>query len=192
MSFKVAVVLEDPRNDRYIAEPIVQKVCDLIGRPRARVKTVTDPKARGVSTLRSSICDFLERWSGPSDAVVVIVDADGADGIDGHGDRLAQFRNAVEQCNVDGCFVVVAAIQELEVWALWGASRELDASWEEVRAEVDPKERFFEPLLTAEDAALADGGRRRLVDASLAKGWASLEGACPELVTLREGLAGCL
>src|SRR5690242_3465599 len=101
MSFKVVIVLEDPRNDRYIAEPVVAKACELIGRPRARIKTVTDPKARGVSDLRGRLCEFLERWGGPSDAVVVIVDADGADGVDGHADRLLSFQNAVRDCGTN-------------------------------------------------------------------------------------------
>jgi hypothetical protein len=82
--------------------------------------------------------------------------------------------------------VVLVAIQEAEVWALWGVRAELGVSWPEVRAECNPKERFFEAYL---DGSLTpDGGRRDLMEKALASGWDSLKLGCPELQQLEDEL----
>jgi hypothetical protein len=192
MSFKVAIVCEDPTYDRYIAEPVVIRACAEIGRPRAQVKTVTWPRVGGVSQLKDAVCEFLEKWGPISNAVVILVDADGEDGEGGRPDRGLQFRHAVARCPTDYCHVVVVALQELEVWALWGIYQQLAHDWSEIREERDPKERFFQPQQTDVDQKTADGGRTRMIEAALAKGWPSITIACPELNTLALGLGACL
>ena len=81
--------------------------------------------------------------------------------------------------------LVVAARQELEVWALWGSRSKLGAPWNEVLDECHPKERFFEPLITAEDNKFPGRGRERLITVSLQQGWRSLCAGCPELAQLQ-------
>ena len=82
--------------------------------------------------------------------------------------------------------LVLVAIQEAEVWALWGVRTGLDATWEEVRSECDPKERFFERYL--DQSLTPDGGRRELMQRALQNGWASLKTGCPELQMLEDEL----
>lgn len=183
---------EDPTYDRYIIEPVVAKVAELLGRPRVQVKTVDFPRVYGVTQLKASVCAFVRKWGPISSAVLFVVDADGEDGAGGRPSRAAQFENAIADCASPHCYVVVVAVQELEVWALWGCYQTMDVTWAEIRAETHPKERFFEHQLIDTDLKSADRGRRRLIEASLAKGWASFEGACPELGGLRDGLCACL
>lgn len=58
---------------------------------------------------------------------------------------------------------------------------ELSESWVDVRAERDPKQRFFDPLLQPSDSLVLGRGRQRLIERSLASGWSSLRDGCPEL-----------
>jgi hypothetical protein len=193
VSFKVAIVCEDPTYDRYIAEPVIAKACEEIGRPRAQLRTVEWPRVYGVSQLKDAVCDYLHKWGPISDAVVFVVDADGEDGTDGRPDRARQFASAITACGEAlPCHVLTVALQELEVWALWGCYQQLGVSWDVVRSEPHPKERFFDPQVTKAELRTADRGRTRMIEASLSKGWHSLVVACPEIGALTAGLRQCL
>jgi hypothetical protein len=127
---------------------------------------------------------FLDR--AVSDFVVYIVDTDKEDGRSGRRDRLASFRNLLSGQPREGQAIIVAARQEIEVWALWGSRSELGVPWSEVVEERDPKERFFDPLITEADLRLPGQGRERLIARSLSAGWRSLASRCPEIAQLRE------
>lgn len=112
-----------------------------------------------------------------------MADLDGQDGRAGAGDRRAAFadRLAALPADVRAKTLVILAVQELEVWALWGSRAQIPDPWSLVRAERDPKERYFEPLLTDGDRMSLGRGRIRLVRLNLASGWQSLRDGCPEL-----------
>lgn len=181
MAFKVAVVCEDPTHDQYIVVPVIKEALRALGKARAIVRVVLDPTTRGFDDLAAKACEILERYGAISSLVVFVVDTDCEDGTPGRGDRRARAVTAVEQCQHANKALVLAAKQEVEVWALWGVRSDLGVSWSDVLAECDPKERFFEPLLTRQDRLRPDGGRKRLVDQSLSAGWQSLRGGCREL-----------
>jgi len=188
VSVKISVLCEDHTNDRYLIEPVIRAALSALGKPRATVDVKALPKAeRGVDQLLARICTHLARWGGPSSAVVYVADADCNDGVDGRGDRRAGMLDRVAACeNHRDKAVVVVAIQEAEVWALWGVRAELGVPWPDVRAECDPKERFFEAYL---DGSLTpDGGRRKLMERALSAGWDSLKSGCPELQQLEDEL----
>lgn len=182
MSYKVAVVCEDHTLDQYIAKPIIHETLRRAGRPHARVDVVRNPRLRGYDSLRVQLCDIVLRYGAIADAVVVIVDLDCTVGPTDRGEVI---RRLASTCSEFGTKVlVVGAVQEIEVWALWGARTRLRASWEEVRSDCNPKERFFQPLQTAIDKKRPDKGRTRLMAASLDQGWESLTAGCPELAQL--------
>jgi hypothetical protein len=181
MSFKVAVVCEDPTLDQYIVRPIVQSVLAHLGKPRARVLVVTDPHLRGIDDVKTKACAILAKYA-IANAVLYLVDCDCEDGRQGTGDRQATLSTRLAQCPVGGHnAIAVCAIHEVEVWALWGIRDELGTPWTQVRESCHPKEQFFAPLLSTSDAMLPDRGRTRLIKLSLAGGWASLRQGCPEL-----------
>ena len=186
---KVAFVCEDPTNDQYIVRPVLQALLADLGRPRARVFPVTNPRTTGFDSLLAHACEILDRYSQQAAAVIFVIDLDCDDGSPGRRNKPQRLRNALSQCAGTLNTVSVAAVQEVEVWALWGVRNELADSWTEVRAQCDPKDIYFEGQITKADGLTPDGGRRRLVESALASGWRSIAGACPELADLREELA---
>jgi hypothetical protein len=186
---KIAVACEDPTNDQFIIRPVLERLCAHLGRPRAKIFTITNPHTRGFNDLRDQACGIMSRYGALAAAVVFVIDVDCDDGRTGRINKPLRFRNTVSHCSYAEKALIVAAVQELEVWALWGVRGDLGAVWDIVRDNCDPKETFFEPQLTREDKRSADGGRGRLVGASLQAGWPSLAGGCPELAQLADELA---
>lgn len=184
MSFRVAVVCEDHTLDQYVVRPVFTAMLADLGRPRAVVRVVTDPKLGGISDLRRELPSIVRRYSVISDLVVIALDADGEDGSEGRNDRKASFETLVPTGTEGEKAEVVVAVQELEVWALWGVRSEILDAWAEVRGEVHPKEVYFDQFVTDADRRSPGRGRARLIDLSLASGWRSLATGCPELGVL--------
>lgn len=166
---------------------MVGAILASLGKPRARIQIVSNPRITGFSSLLANLCDVVQRYAPQVDAIVVAFDTDGEDGEDGRPNKAARVRNALSRCPSPKV-AIVGAIQELEVWALWGSRAQIDSSWGTVRAERDPKERYFDRLLTRADALLADGGRTRLVSLSLRPSFESLATGCSEVGDLRDDI----
>jgi hypothetical protein len=187
MSLKVAVVYEDHTNDQYIVEPVLSSLFTFLGKPRARLQSVTNPRLQGLASLLEQLCSVIGRYAAAGDMVIVVVDGDCQDG------RHQQLVRRVTNCP-DGSdkAVVVVAVQEVEVWALWAQRNRLGVDWNTVRSECHPKERFFSRLLTEDDSRVAGGGRLRLINASLERGWSSIKAGCPELEMLENEVRALL
>jgi hypothetical protein len=193
MSLKVAVVCEDHTNDQYIVGPALSALLSHLGRPKARLQIVTNPRLQGLSSLIKDLCSIIARYSAAADIVIVVVDGDCKDGRRGTENRHQRLTDLVANCLTGSDkTAVVIAIQEVEVWALWGQRDKLGVDWTTVRAECDPKERFFNDLLTKDDLKAAGGGRLRLMKASLERGWPSLRAGCSELQALEDEIVRLL
>jgi hypothetical protein len=192
MSVKIAIACENPRYDQYIIRPVLEAVLRFLGKPRARVTVITDPAATSYENLLAQACDILKRYAPVADAVIFIADTDCEDGSAGRRNKALRLRNAVAACDDPSKAITLTALQEVEVWALWGVRDGIDASWAAIRAECNPKEVYFEPLLTQDDQQQPDGGRARLMAQSLSSGWTSLRTGCQELQELEDGLRALL
>jgi hypothetical protein len=186
---KIACAFEDPVNDRYLAIPAIKLVCTRLGKPNVQVFSVTNPRTSGFDHLRQVAPDILKRYGREARAVVFVIDTDCEDGLAGRPNRAARLRSAIRGAAHRDRAVVVSAIQELEVWGLWGVRGQINAPWSDVRSHCDPKEAFFDPLITGQDRLRPDGGRSRLIKASVDTGWASLSSGCGELGDLQLALA---
>lgn len=183
VSLRVAVACEDHTLDQFVLKPVIERALTHLGKPHARVQMVTNPRLGGLGDLRRELCGIIDRWLGMSDVIVVALDADCDDA------RRQSFSDLLDECEASTEHVIlVVAIQELEVWLLWGQRSSIDASWTEIREECHPKERFLAPLLTPADLAMPDRGRKRLIADSLAAGWQSICAGCQELADLTDGL----
>ncbi len=186
MSSRVFVVCEDHTLDQYVAVPVVKALMSAVGRPKADVRVVSNPRLGGWTQLKSSACSVLQRYGAIGDLVVFVADADCEDGSQGRADRKTIFDNVISKCTYHReKAVVVVARQELEVWALWGHRGSLQESWGAVVAECHPKERFFDALVTDADLRRPGRGRLRITNETLSAGYTSLEQGCPELAALR-------
>jgi hypothetical protein len=78
----------------------------------------------------------------------------------------------------------ILAIEEVEVWML--ALHREAFSWNEVRAEPHPKERFALPFLAERAPKLAPGAGRVWAMRELGSHWRGLLQCCPELKELQQ------
>jgi len=191
MSFKVAVVCEDHTLDQYVVVPIIRAVLSAAGKPQAVVRVVTSPQLRGISNVETEFEAIATRYAAINDLVIFALDRDALDGQDGRGDRAAGFSSKVAALApaIRDKVEVVLAVEETEVWALWGVRAEIGDSWSVVRRERDSKERYFDPFVTKGDMRQPGQGRTRLVGLTLEQGWSSLSTGCPELADLKSRVA---
>lgn len=184
---KILLVLEDPTLDSFIAEPIVERLVKRVP-GRHRVQVMRDPRFRGETDALDPerLAVVLQRWRWRYDLMVLIVDRD--------RNRLScrEVQLAVRQTEAEVAgfpLIGQCAIQELEVWLLAAFHDQLGVQWSDVRAECDPKERFFDPLVEQLEVE-ANGPRRgRKPLMALAAGrFKAILGHCPEVDHLGQRL----
>jgi len=112
------------------------------------------------------------------DLILFLVDADGKD-------RRGEFEALEREAADRGVrLLCCAAKEEVEVWLLAGHREKLGAGWQEIRAEVSVKERFFESFLRENgNQKAAGGGREELMKETLGN-YGALLRLCPELAEL--------
>jgi hypothetical protein len=178
LSFNALVVPEDPSNNGYILKPLVVCLLEACGKPNAKVDVLSNPRAQGYAHAKALLRgSLLERYR-HKDLILFLVDADGKD-------RRGEFEVLEKEAAGQGVrLLCCAAQQEVEVWLLAGHREKLGAGWQEIRAEVSVKERFFEGFLRKHgNPKAAGGGREELMKATLGNYGALLK-LCPELAAL--------
>lgn len=177
MSFRVMIIPEDFTRDQYVLKPIVAAMFEAIGR-KAKVEVCQNPRLRGVSQALDweQVHAIVDRYRAMFQCFLLIVDRDA----DPHR-RIAL--DNLEQRALDAFpaarFLAENAWQEVEVWCLAGHDLE-GVSWEDVRAERDPKERYFVPLARRRGLLDAPGQGRRQLSEEAARSYARLRQLCRE------------
>ncbi len=177
----VLVIPEDFRKDQYILKPIIQKMMGAIG-SGARVQVCRDPLLGGVGEALKweRIAEILDRYRGMVRLFLLVIDRDCVDGRRAALDMLEQkAREAFS--GSDRTFLAEAAREEVEVWVLAGMT-DLPKkwSWNEIREECHPKERFYDPY--ARQRRLLEApyeGRNRLAREA-AGSYGRIRQLCPE------------
>jgi hypothetical protein len=180
LSFNALVVPEDPANNGYILKPLIVSLLKACGKPNAKVDVLANPRAQGYEHAKALLRGaLLERYR-HKDLILFLVDADGKD-------RRGEFEALEKEAAGRGVrLLCCAAQQEVEIWLLAGHRDKLGARWQEVRAEVSVKERFFAPFLREYgNPRAAGGGREELMEWTLGSCEALLQ-LCPELAELAE------
>lgn len=111
------------------------------------------------------------------DLFLVLVDRDGNPQRAG----VAHQREAEHGERLFACL----AIEEIEVWMLAIHRESLGLPWNEVRAEIHPKERFAQPFLTERAPKLDPGAGRAWAMRELGARWKGILQCCPELNELQ-------
>jgi len=185
----VLVIPEDFRKDQYVLKPIVRAMFDAIDKPRANVRICLDPLLGGVdqATGFARLADIIERYEGMVDVFLLIVDRDGKPGRRAALDNIE--RKAAAKLKPDRVFLAENAWQEIEVWALAGHRLPDDWSWKDVRSEIHPKERYFEPFAADRGLSQEPGGGRKTLAQEAAGNYRRVRSRCPEdVVALEERL----
>ena len=138
----ILVIPEDFRKDQYILKPLISRLLRHLGAPNPRVVICKDPLLGGVDEALKTdkLSEIVSDQQGMTDIFILCVDRDGAVGRRQRLDRIETvFRG---RC----VFVAENAWEEVETWALAGLTLPSEWRWANVRAEVQIKERYFEPL----------------------------------------------
>jgi hypothetical protein len=179
MSLNVLVIPEDFRKDQYVLAPLLRRLFAEIGKPHARVEICTDPVMGGISQALDweRIDEVIDMYP-IVQVFLVLVDRDGKagrrtalDGLETRADEKLSERRALFGEN---------AWQEIEVWALAGQDLPSGWKWQEIRAEVNPKETYFEPLARQRGLTSEPGEGRTTMGREAAQNYARVRSLCRE------------
>lgn len=173
---RVLVIPEDFRNDQHTLKPLFERLFRSVGRPRARILVCRDPLLGGVGEALKSerLNEIVERYDGTTDVFILCVDRDGNE------KRRARLDSIETEFGNGRTFHAVNAWEEIETWVLAGLDLPDDWRWNDVRAEIHVKERYFEPL--ARDRGVSDGpgGGRKALSKEAARNLPAIRRKCPE------------
>lgn len=183
MSLQVLVIPEDQTYNGYILKPVVERMLAELGKPKARVTVLPEPKLNGyphaLSAIRGDLIDrykHIRLW-------LFLPDADRAGDLRWLEDELAE---------QEVCLLCCAAQPEVEAWLLAGHRDRLSLPWADVRGHKHLKEAVFEPFLREfGDDRSVGGGRGGLVRETL-QNYRGLLEVCPELAELENRLRAFL
>ena len=173
---RVLIVPEDSRNDKHILKPLFEALFRTIGKPRARISVCEDPVLGSVEeALKSSnLAAVTSRYRGKIHIFVLCVDRDGKRG---RRQRLDQIESEFGGVRV---FLAENAWEEVETWTLAGLNLPGEWHWADVRAEVQVKEMYFEPLARRRGVSSEPGGGRSPLGKEAAGRIHAIRQKCPE------------
>lgn len=176
----VLVIPEDFRKDQYILKPVFSRLFRQVGKPRARIRICQDPLLGGVgeATKSERIAEIVQRYRAMVRVFVLCVDRDGDTGRRQRLDQLEQ--EFGDDLGEDRVFLAEHAWEELETWVLAGLDLPHGWRWTDVRAEVQVKERYFEPLAAERGVADRPGGGRKPLAEEAAGRFEAIRRKCGE------------
>ena len=172
---RVLIIPEDDRKDQYILNPIFGQLFRSIGKPKARIRVCQDPRLGGVvEAMKQERAEIVERYKGMMDILILCVDRDGERG---RRQRLDQIEAEFRDVHV---FLAENAWEELETWVLAGLNLPAGWNWNDVRSEVQVKERYFEPLVAQLNLSDKPGGGREPLALEASRRINAIRQKCPE------------
>lgn len=143
----VLIIPEDFRKDQYILKPLFTRLFRHLGARRPNIDICQDPLlgGDGEALKLERITEIVRDNRGMTDIFILCVDRDGRSGRRQRLDNIeaaiqAQFGNSVR-------FLAENAWEELETWVLAGLNLPPEWRWANVRAAINVKEDYFEPLI---------------------------------------------
>ena len=172
----VLIIPEDFRKDGYILSPIFRRLFATLERRRTKVRICRDPLLGGIGEALKSerLREVVERHRGMVDVFVLCVDRDGEVG---RRHRLDQIEATFGEKQT---FLCENAWEELETWLLAGLDLPNEWRWRDVRAAVDVKERYFEPLASQRGVSDGPGGGRKFLGEEAAGNIGAIRAKCRE------------
>ena len=172
----VLIIPEDFRNDQYILKPLFSRLFQSIGRRRVHVDICRDPLLGGVEEALKSerITEVIGKHGGMTDIFILCIDRDGKEG---RRQRLDQIEAEFGDVRV---FLAENAWEEIETWILAGLNLPADWNWKTVRAEVQVKEIYFEPLVAQRELSDAPGDGRKPLAEEASRKINAIRQKCPD------------
>ena len=172
----VLIIPEDFRHDQYILKPLFSRLFRSIGKTRARVDVCRDPLLGGVGEALKTerIAEVFRKHEGMTDIFILCIDRDGDTYRRQRLDRIETKFGSVRT------FLAENAWEELETWVLAGLDLPTNWNWRTVRAEVQVKEAWFEPLVARRNLLDTPGAGRKLLGEKASRRLAAIRQKCPE------------
>ena len=172
---RILVIPEDFRYDQLILKPLLSSLFRTLGRRSVRVQVCQDPLLGGIGeALKLERLAEIIDLNPMADIFVLCVDRDGEEGRRHRLDEIeAQFGNGL-------IFIAENAWEEIETWVLAGLALPNDWSWADVRAEVQVKETYFEPLAVQRGLSESADGGRKILGEEAARRIGAIRQKCPE------------
>ncbi|MXX10593.1 MAG: hypothetical protein F4201_08890 [Nitrospira sp. SB0677_bin_15] len=172
----VLIIPEDFRKDQFILKPLFSGLFRAIGKPRARVVVCQEPLLGGIGGAMKAerIQKVVEKHEGMTDIFILCVDRDG------DTNRRQHLNVLEEEFGTGRTFFAENAWEELETWLLAGMDLPNDWSWQDVRAEISVKEKYFNPLAEQRDVANTPGEGRKVLGEEAARKIPTIRKKCSE------------
>ena len=172
----VLIVPEDFRNDQYLLKPLIERLFADIGKRGVKVKVCQDPLLGGIAAALNveRIREVVEQYKGMMAIFILCVDRDGDLG------RRARLDNIELELGGERVLFAVNAWEEIETWALAGLDLSGEWAWADVRAEVDVKEQYFEPLARQRGVSDGPGRGRKALGEEAARNIPAIRQKCRE------------
>lgn len=157
----VLIIPEDFRNDQYILKPLFSRLFRSFGTRRVHVDVCRDPLLGGVGEALKSgrIEEVVRKHRGMTDIFILCIDRDG------DANRRQSLDRLESEFNNGQTFLAANAWEEIETWVLAGLNLPTAWKWRTVRAEVQVKEQYFEPLVAQLNLSDKPGdGRKPLAE----------------------------
>ena len=153
----VLIIPEDFRNDQYILKPLFSRLFRSFGPRRVHVDVCRDPLLGGVGEALKSgrIEEVVRKHRGMTDIFILCIDRDG------DANRRQSLNRLESEFDNGQTFLAANAWEEIETWVLAGLDLPPGWSWRTVRAEVQVKEQYFEPLVRQLNLSDKPGGGRK-------------------------------
>ncbi len=170
----ILIIPEDFRNDQHILKPLFSRLVGTLGKRSVHVMVCQDPLLGGVGEdLKSDrIAEIAAKFRGMIDIFILCVDRDGKLG---RRQRLDQI-----QAEFGSAFFAENAWEEIETWVLAGLDLPSAWRWADVRAAVDVKELYFEPLAVQRGLADSPGRGRKALGEEASHRIGAIRQKCPD------------
>lgn len=183
----VLIIPEDFRKDQYMLKPMVEAMLAYLGKPRSKVRVLTDPLLGGVEQAMNlnQLKIIVERYRGMIDLFLLCVDRDAQTN---RRQRLNDIEQEMRKTLPEHkYFLAEQAWQEIEVWVLAGLDLPPDWLWQDIRVERDPKEKYFYPIAKQRDLLTEPGEGRKTLGLEAAQRYVQrIRQKCPEDVQALE------
>lgn len=172
----VLVIPEDFRKDQFILKPLFSGIFRVIGKPHARVVVCKEPLLGGIGEAMKSerITEVVRKHKGMTDIFILCVDRDG------DTNRRQRLDSLEKEFGTERNFFAENAWEEIETWLLAGMSLPTDWRWQDVRAEVSVKEKYFNPLAKQRGVVSTPGEGREVLGKEAARNIPVIRQKCPE------------
>ena len=172
---KVLIIPEDFRNDQYVLKPLFSRLLGTMVSRRVRVRVCQELLGGVGEALKvERLEEIIQQYEGTADVFILCIDRDGRPG------RRQRLNDLETEFGDSQTFLAENAWEEIETWVLAGLDLPTDWSWRDVRAEVQVKETYFEPLADQRGLSESPGGGRQALGEEASRRISAIRKKCPE------------